>query len=133
MGKVLDPKRILWTALFLFALSLVGCEPSVSASYYKYSIALKVNGQPLTFSQYIECSHVIAPTEGPGGPFHLRWKMTGDGNAAVRIDSNRILFFTVQPIAIIFRRVPSMNRSKFSTRANRRQSSTSFTVIRITI
>lgn len=93
MRRMLDPKRIIRNALFLFPLSLVGCEPTVSASYYKYSIALTVNGQALAFSQYIQCSHVLSPTEGPGGPVHLRWQVAGDAPAAVKIDENRILFF----------------------------------------
>jgi hypothetical protein len=93
MRRLLAPKRIIRNALFLLLLSLVGCEPTVSASYYKYSIALTINGQALAFSQYIECSHVVSPTEGPGGPFHLRWQVTGDAPAAIRIDTHRVLFF----------------------------------------
>ena len=92
MRRRIHPNLIAVGAL-LTLLSLVGCEPSVSARYYKYSLDLTVNGRPVNFIQYLECSHVVAPTEGPGGPFHLRWQLNGTAQAAVRIDADRVLIF----------------------------------------
>jgi hypothetical protein len=64
--------------------------------YFKYSIDMEINGQPYSYSQYIQCYKALQISEGPEGPLYLRTQSTGGSWVATRIDSSRTLIFPVQ-------------------------------------